>query len=80
MNNRCLKPRLCKVGHVSKAQEALYMPALVSIQCNPFMMVFYARLKEKGKNEKVIVSAIIRKLVHLIYANNDRIRLVLRRA
>ncbi|HXX36482.1 MAG TPA: hypothetical protein VEM15_18605 [Thermodesulfobacteriota bacterium] len=56
------------------------MPALVSIQCNPFMMVFYARLKEKGKNEKVIVSAIIRKLVHLIYANNDRIRLVLRRA
>ena len=40
---------------------------------------FLWRLKEKDKNEKVIVSAIIRKLVHPIYANNDRSRFVLRR-
>jgi transposase len=33
------KPRLCKVGHV-RLRKALYMPALVSIQCNPIMMVF----------------------------------------
>jgi transposase len=28
------KPRLCKIGHV-RLRKALYMPALVSIQCNP---------------------------------------------
>jgi hypothetical protein len=43
------------------------MPALASIQCNPVMMAFYNRLKEKGRNGKVIVCAIIRKLVHIIF-------------
>jgi transposase len=60
------KPRLCKVGHV-RFRKALYMPALVSIQCNPVMIAFYNRLKEKGKNGKVIVCAIMRKLVHVIF-------------
>jgi hypothetical protein len=31
------------------------------------MIAFYNRLKEKGKNGKVIVCAIMRKLVHLIF-------------
>lgn len=43
------KPRLCKIGHV-RLRKALYMPALVSIQCNPVMIAFYNRLKDKGKN------------------------------
>ena len=43
------------------------MPALVSIQCNPVMMAFYNRLKEKGKNGKVIVCAIMQKLLHVIF-------------
>jgi transposase len=60
------KPRLCKIGHV-RLRKALYMPALVSIQCNPIMIAFYNRLKEKGKNGKVIVCAIMRKLVHIIF-------------
>jgi len=60
------KPRLCKIGHV-RLRKALYMPALVSIQCNPVMIAFYNRLKEKGKNGKVIVCAIMRKLVHVIF-------------
>jgi len=60
------KPRLCKIGHV-RLRKALYMPALVSIQCNPVMLAFYNRLKEKGKNGKVIVCAIMRKLVHIIF-------------
>ena len=60
------KPRLCKIGHV-RLREALYMPALVSIQCNPVMIAFYNRLKDKGKNGKVIVCAIMRKLVHVIF-------------
>ena len=60
------KPRLCKTGH-ARLRKALYMPALVSIQCNPLMIAFYRRLKEKGKNGKVIVCAIMRKLVHVIF-------------
>ena len=60
------KPRLCKIGH-ARLRKALYMPALVSIQYNPVMIAFYNRLKEKGKNGKVIVCAIMRKLVHVIF-------------
>ena len=60
------KPRLCKIGH-ARLRKALYMPALVSIQCNPAMIDFYNRLKDKGKNGKVIVCAIMRKLVHVIF-------------
>jgi transposase len=50
------KPRLCKIGH-ARFRKALYMPALVSIQCNPVMIAFYNRLKDKNKNGKVIVCA-----------------------
>jgi transposase len=60
------KPRLCKIGH-ARLRKALFMPALVSIQCNPVMIAFYNRLKDKGKNGKVIVCAIMRKLVHVIF-------------
>jgi transposase len=48
-------------------RKALFMPALVAMRYNPVMIDFYRRLKEKGKNGKVIVCAIMRKLVHLIY-------------
>ena len=42
------------------------MPALASIRYN-LMMAFYQRLKEKKKNGKVIVCAMMRKLVHIIF-------------
>ena len=60
------KPRLSKIGN-ARLRKALFMPALVSIQCNPVIQAFYHRLKEKEKNGKVIVCAIMRKLVHLIF-------------
>jgi transposase len=60
------KPRLCKIGN-GRLRKTLYMPALVSIQCNPIIIRFYGRLKEKGKNGKVIVCAVMRKLVHIIF-------------
>jgi len=59
------KPRLCKTGH-ARLRKALYMPALVSIRYN-LMIAFYERLREKGKNGKVMVCAIMRKLVHIIF-------------
>jgi transposase len=43
------------------------MPALVSIIYNPVMISFYQSLKSRGKNGKVIVCAIMRKLVHIIF-------------
>jgi len=60
------KPRLSKIGN-ARLRKVLFMPALVSIQCNPVIQAFYHRLKENGKNGKVIVCAIMRKLVHLIF-------------
>jgi transposase len=60
------KPRLCKIGH-ARLRKALYMPAVVSIRYNPVIVTFYSRLKSKGKNGKVIVCAIMRKLVHIIF-------------
>ena len=60
------KPRLSKIGN-ARLRKDLFMPALVSIQCNPIIQIFYHRLKEKRKNGKVIVCAIMRKLVHLIF-------------
>jgi len=60
------KPRLSKVGN-ARLRKALFMPALVSIQCNPVIQTFHHRLKESGKNGKVVVCAIMRKLVHLIF-------------
>jgi transposase len=50
------KPRLSKIGH-ARLPKALYMPALVSIQCNPIIQTFYHRLNGKGKNGKVVVCA-----------------------
>ncbi len=60
------KPRICKIGN-SRLRKALYMPALVAIRHNPIISVFYNRLKEKGKKGKVIVCAVMRKLVHMIF-------------
>lgn len=60
------KPRICKTGN-SRMRKVLYMPALVSIQHNPVIRVMYERLKKNGKNGKVIVCAIMRKLVHIIF-------------
>ncbi len=49
-------------------RKALYMPSLVAMQYNnPVIISFSQRLKERGKNGKVIVCAIMRKLVHLIF-------------
>ena len=52
------KPRLSKIGN-ARLRKALFMPALVSIQYNPIIQTFYHRLKENGKNGKVIVCAIM---------------------
>ncbi len=50
----------------ARMRKALYMPSLVAMQCNPVIISFSRRLAERGKNGKVIVCAVMRKLVHII--------------
>jgi len=60
------KPRLCKTGN-ARLRKCFYMPAMVAMRFNPVVSSFQRRLKENGKNGKVIVCAAMRKLVHIIY-------------
>src|SRR3972149_4157983 len=60
------KPRLCKTGN-ARLRKCFYMPAMVAMRFNPVVSAFQRRLKENGKNGKVIVCAAMRKLVHIIY-------------
>jgi hypothetical protein len=58
-------PRLSKMGS-ARMRKALYMPSLVAMQYNPIIISFSERLRKNGKNGKVIVCAVMRKLVHTI--------------
>lgn len=57
------KTRVCKVGH-ARLRKVLYMPALTAVRCNPAAIALSTRLKGGGKRGKVVVVAIMRKLVH----------------
>lgn len=44
-------------------RKALYMPALTAIRRNPIMKAFAERLKRDGKPAKVVITAVMRKLI-----------------
>lgn len=58
--------RMSKVGRGS-LRKALYMPALSAMRCNPVIVEMRKRLTEAGKPKMLIVGAVMRKMVHLIY-------------
>jgi transposase len=60
------KPRICKTGDAELRRD-LYMPAVVAMRYNPILAEFAARLKERGKPSKVVIVAVMRKLVVLAY-------------
>ncbi|RDD34166.1 Transposase IS116/IS110/IS902 family protein [Wolbachia endosymbiont of Cylisticus convexus] len=60
------KPRLSKSGSQT-LRKALFFPAIVAKNHNPIIMNFCQRLKEKGKHNMAIVSAAMRKLLHIIF-------------
>ena len=60
------RPRLSKIGS-KRLRKALYMPAMAAMRYNPLLNQFAARLKQKGKTGKVIVAAVMRKLIHMAY-------------
>ncbi len=49
-------------------RRALYMPALVATRCNPQLSCVYKALRNRGKEAKLALVAIMRKLLTL--ANN----------
>ena len=58
------KPRISKTGH-SLLRKALYMPAMVAVNRTEWGKTFKARLDAAGKAPKVIICAMMRKLVHV---------------
>lgn len=60
------RTRLSKTGS-PVLRKAFFMPALVAIKHNSVIKIFAERLLETGKAKKVIVGAVMRKLVHIVY-------------
>lgn len=59
--------RISKIGN-PRIRSALYLPAVAAIRANPVMREFAERLKAAGKPAKVIICAVIRKLIRLMFA------------
>jgi transposase len=55
-------------GGRANVRQALYMPALVAMRCNPDLKAKYDQLKAAGKAPKVAITAIMRKLIVLANA------------
>ena len=58
--------RLSKIGN-ARVRKALYLPALTALRFDPRIKRMGKRLRERGKNEMVILGAAMRKLVHQAY-------------
>lgn len=55
---------ISRVGD-TRLRKSMYFPAMVAIQHNPQMRAFAQRLEKKGKPPKVIICAVMRKLLVL---------------
>jgi transposase len=57
---------LSRVGS-ARLRQALYMPAVVASQKNPVLKAFYECLVARGLKSKQALTAVMRKLLHLIF-------------
>lgn len=60
------KPRMSKVGH-SIIRKILYMPSMVTLYKTAWGKRFYARLALAGKPPKLVIGAMMRKLIHVAF-------------
>jgi transposase len=60
------KPHLSKIGHAF-LRKALYMPAMVTLYKTDWGGRFRARLSTAGKAPKLIIGAMMRKLIHVAF-------------
>jgi transposase len=69
------KPRLTAAayrGHSgplgpASLRKALYLPASVAMRCSSALRVFADRLRARGKRPKVVITAVMRKLLLLAW-------------
>jgi len=54
------------IGGRGRLRRALYMPALTAVRHNPILKEFYTRLLKNGKQPRVAITAVMRKLVCLV--------------
>lgn len=57
---------ICRIGS-SRLRSHLYFPAIAAMRCNPLIMSFASRLRLAGKPPKVIITAVMRKLLHIVF-------------
>ena len=50
-----------------RLRRSLYLPAVVSLRCDPVTRALSERLLARGKSKMAIIGAAMRKLLHLIY-------------
>jgi transposase len=60
------RAHMSKLGNAN-LRAALYWPAITAMRRCPAFKVFAKRLAARGKPKKVIIGAVMRKLVHIIY-------------
>jgi transposase len=60
------KPRLSKMGH-AQIRKALYMPAITAMSRTAWGKAFAGRLLAAGKPKKLILGALMRKMVAIAY-------------
>ena len=60
------RARLSKTGN-ARLRKAFFMPAMVAIRFNPVIKAFAARLSATGKSKMLIIGAVMRKLVHIVF-------------
>lgn len=58
---------ISKTGN-HKLRKALYMPAIAALRFNPVIKCFAQRLKANGVRGKKMVVAVMRKLIHIVFA------------
>lgn len=61
-----MKPRMSKIGHAF-LRKSLYMPALVTLYKTAWGKRFRERLAAAGKPPKLIIGAMMRKLIHVAF-------------
>ena len=60
------KEQISKTGS-RELRKILFLPAMSTMSCSSPIKPFIERLREKGKKGKVIVVAVMRKLLHIIF-------------
>lgn len=61
------RAKLSKIGS-ARLRRLLYFPAITARRWNPHLKAFADRLTEEGKHKMVVIGAVMRKLLVLIYA------------